>query len=205
MDEATNKTIKQHEIQTDEWRFSELSKHLYIWVDRFNENFFDNILQTPAISFERRRANNLGHYVLKRNAFGFKWNININSRHVERPFAETLGTLLHEMIHQWQQEFGAKKIIWPRNNYHNVEFRVKSALLGIPSDNYGRTLGYEKPFLSLLEKYGLNYEPKPVLEEKVIGNSKLKKWTCGCTNARVAIVDFRAECLKCGNRFRLCG
>jgi len=111
MDEATNKTIRQHEAQTPDWRYSELSKHLYIWFDRFNEQFFENLLQTPAISFERERANSLGHYLLTRNAFGLKWNININSLYTDLPFADTLGTLLHEMIHQWQQEFGEKKFL----------------------------------------------------------------------------------------------
>jgi hypothetical protein len=39
--------------------------------------------------------------------------------------------------------------------------------------------------------------PKPKLK----GTSKLKKWTCGCTNLRVGIKDLMAMCLKCGNRF----
>ena len=30
---------------------------------------------------------------------------------------------------------------------------------------------------------------------------KLKKWSCGCQNVRVAIADFSATCNKCGNEF----
>jgi hypothetical protein len=33
------------------------------------------------------------------------------------------------------------------------------------------------------------------------GHSTLKKWSCGCTNARVAVPDFAAVCLRCDNRF----
>ena len=33
--------------------------------------------------------------------------------------------------------------------------------------------------------------------------SKLKKWSCGCQNVRVAIADFSATCNKCGNEFKL--
>jgi hypothetical protein len=35
------------------------------------------------------------------------------------------------------------------------------------------------------------------------GKSKLKKWSCGCTNIRVAVKEFEAKCLKCGNVFEL--
>ncbi len=34
------------------------------------------------------------------------------------------------------------------------------------------------------------------------GDSKLKKWSCGCpVNVRVAVADFRAVCLDCGEQF----
>jgi len=33
------------------------------------------------------------------------------------------------------------------------------------------------------------------------GKSKLRKWTCGCTNLRVAVPELEARCLRCGNRF----
>jgi hypothetical protein len=35
------------------------------------------------------------------------------------------------------------------------------------------------------------------------GKSKLKKWSCGCTNIRVAVKEFEAKCLKCGREFEL--
>jgi len=39
--------------------------------------------------------------------------------------------------------------------------------------------------------------PKPPKK----GSSKLKKWTCGCTNIRVAVKDAEIQCLKCKNQF----
>jgi hypothetical protein len=33
------------------------------------------------------------------------------------------------------------------------------------------------------------------------GNSIPDSWSCGCTNARVGVADFRALCLKCGHEF----
>jgi hypothetical protein len=35
------------------------------------------------------------------------------------------------------------------------------------------------------------------------GKSKLKKWSCGCTNIRVAVRSLEAKCLKCGNKFEI--
>ena len=204
MDEATNKAIKEIEIGTKEWKFSNLSEQLYTWFDRFNERFFQNVLKPPVISFEKTSSRTLGHYVVGRNAFGLKWNININSLYVGSHLVNTLVTLLHETIHLWQEEFGKKKGTRNRNNYHNVEFRTKAKLIGIPCNNYGVTLCYRDPFVSFLRDHGVSVECKVASVEEsgqklfdtILGKSKLKKWSCGCTNVRVAIADFRAICLK---------
>lgn len=209
MDEITNEAIKQHEIQTDEWSFSDQSKRLYTWFERFNERFFANTLKNPVISFERTRVGNLGHFVLDRNAFGLKWNINVNSLYTHRPLVQILATFLHEMTHQWQQEFGKKKVTSDSSNYHNVEFRRKTKEIGIPCGAFGVTLSYHDPFLSFLREHGVSVErgfsfvSKPRLESKK-GKSKLKKWRCRCTNVRVAVEEFSAQCLKCGNVFEQC-
>lgn len=207
MDEVTNATIRDHEIRTDEWAFSKLSRRLYLWFDRFNEEFFDGELQPAAISFQQRRINNLGHYVLGRNAFGMKWNINLNRLRAGHSLVMDLATLLHEMIHQYHEETGK---VHSGGNYHNVRFRARAKLLGIPCNQNGvSSLDFQDPFLSLLREYGVDVENKEdwctgasVVSERGPG-SKLKKWSCGCTNVRVAINDFRAKCLKCRNEFEL--
>ncbi|MEI9475056.1 MAG: SprT-like domain-containing protein [Deltaproteobacteria bacterium] len=209
MDESTNSTIREHEILTNDWEFSRLSEELYTWFDRFNQRFFGDKLQPPAISFRRTRVNTLGHYVIDRNEFGLKWNININRLYADLPIGVTLATLLHEMVHQWEEGGGKRKT---RKNYHTVGFRTKAELLGIPCNQRGVSLAYRDPFRSLLREYGIDLDdvrsgddPDTETDVKGIpGNSKLKKWTCGCTNVRVAVQDFRAKCLKCGNEFRLC-
>jgi len=208
MDETTNQVIKENEIQAKDWSFSSLSEHLYIWFDLFNERFFQNTLKTPVISFEKRRVNNLGHFVIDRNALGLKWNINVNSLYVDLPLVDTLATLLHETAHQWQQEFGKKKGKNSYSNYHNVEFRTKTRLLGIPSNKSGVTLSYQDPFLSLLKFHGVCVKSSILSDGEIKmkekqGRSKLKKWSCGCTNVRVGIKDFEAQCLKCGNKFKM--
>jgi hypothetical protein len=68
------------------------------------------------------------------------------------------------------------------------------------------------PFIHLLRQHGVEFNTNDITEGGLIiippkpihkGRSKLKKWTCGCTNVRVAIRDFQAKCLKCENRFEL--
>jgi hypothetical protein len=211
MDEDTNKAIRKIETNTKEWKFSNLSEQLYIWFDRFNERFFQNVLKPPVISFEKTSSRTLGHYVLGRNAFGLKWNININRQYSGSQLVNILAILLHEAIHLWQEEFGKKKGKRNYNNYHNIEFRTKAKLIGIPCSNYGATLCLQDPFVSFLREHGISVDCNAVsngesgrkLFDPILGNSKLKKWSCGCTNVRVAIADFRAKCLKCNNEFQL--
>jgi hypothetical protein len=40
-------------------------------------------------------------------------------------------------------------------------------------------------------------------EKRRKGRSSLRKWSCGCQNARVGTREFHAQCLICGNVFAL--
>ena len=88
---------------------------------------------------------------------------------------------------------------------------MKLLEFGIVTDNKGCHLGLGDPFVYLLKKHGVelnhNKDPGGIIrippKEKPKGKSKLRKWTCGCTNIRVAVSDLEAKCLKCGNRFEL--
>lgn len=80
------------------------------------------------------------------------------------------------------------------------------------TDERGCHVSVSDPFVHLLRQHGVTFEiPGPGMNTKTEivvpdrpkpkGKSKLKKWSCGCTNVRVAIVDFQAVCLKCGKMF----
>jgi hypothetical protein len=208
-DEDINKVVKENEIQAEGWVYSNLSELLYDWFDRFNVWFFGNALKTPVISFEKTRINSLGHFVIGRNAFGLKWNINVNSMYASRHLVDTLSTLLHEMVHQQIYEFGRKKPRSSNNNYHNKEYRLKADQLGIPCDEYGRTLYYRNPYLSFLKSQGVKVKPRFTTDKKDEvddfsarpGISKTKKWSCGCQIARVGRRVFRVTCDICGRKF----
>ena len=205
-DESINIAIRENEKSTRDWDLSGLAKKLYWWVDFFNLEFFaDQPVPVPVISFERTNVNNLGHYVIGRNAIGVKENININSAHLKRPLWEILATLLHEMTHSWQASYGS-----PSNNwYHNKQFRAKMMEFGIFTNKKGCHIKVGDPFMTLLKDQGVEFSDVDLSDGAIIlppavkpkGNSKLKKWSCGCTIVRVAVKDFQAKCIKCGNEF----
>lgn len=208
MGETINIQIMENEKSVNDWELNSLAWELYWWVDLFNIAFFkERPVPVPAISFERTNVNNLGHYVVGRNAFGVRENININRVHLNRPMWDILATLLHEMAHSWQYIHGHPSKSW----FHNKEFQLKLLSFGILINKNGCHIGAGDPFIYLIRRHGIEFGRSSFSggmvtlppKGKVKGKSKLKKWTCGCTNIRVAIRDLEAECLKCGNRFVL--
>ena len=208
LNERINIAIMENEKDAHDWALNDLASELYWFVDFFNIAFFKGQpVPVPAISFERTNINNLGHYVLGRNSLGLLENININRVHLNRPLYDILATLIHEMCHAWQKIYGTPSKSW----FHNKEFQFKMLELGIICDNKGCHLGLGDPFVFMLKKHSISFTNMFDLDgfikippkAKPKGKSKLKKWTCGCTNIRVAISDLEAKCLKCGNMFEL--
>ncbi|MGE0536218.1 MAG: SprT-like domain-containing protein [Pirellulales bacterium] len=155
-----------------------------------------------SLSVDWLRRSRLGHFRYGHNGFGLRGEIAINRLHLEdRDFWRVLGTLLHELLHAWQQAHGTPG----KHNYHNKQFRTKARELGLIVDPRGYT-DYEprSPFMEILARRGVTVPELPRLRVAIAGaqgRSKLKLWMCGCTRARVAVADFQAVCLKCGNHF----
>ena len=82
-------------------QLNELARELYWWVDFFNIAFFKaQQVPCPAISFEKTRVTNLGHYVIGRNAFGTKVNINLNRAYLNRPLWDILWKTVKQLVSQ---------------------------------------------------------------------------------------------------------
>ncbi len=91
---------------------------------RFNAKHFEGKLKTVPIRISRRMKSRLGHYCLV-SRDGLPAEIVISRRHYRRHgWEETLHTLLHEMVHQWQDESG--QVI-----DHGREFRRKARSVGV--------------------------------------------------------------------------
>ena len=185
-------------------KLHDLEQKLIWWADIFNNSFFkDRTVPAPALSFKNTNFITLGQNVIGKYEFGLKDGY---SRVIlSRPLWEILVVIIHEMTHAWQALHGKPSNSW----YHNQEFYQKLLECGIVCNKAGCNYGVKDPFVSLLKKHeivinhpmdseGLIKIP-PVAKSK--GKSKLKKWSCGCTNARVAVKDFQAKCMRCGNDF----
>lgn len=89
----------------------------------YNQALFDNALKSVVIRVSRRMKNRLGHYM--EAGRGLPAEIAISRQHITRdPWDDVLHTLVHEMVHQWQDE----------NGYaldHSQIFRRKAREVGI--------------------------------------------------------------------------
>jgi hypothetical protein len=97
----------------------ELARH----HERLNAEFFGGTLKRVPIRVSRRMKSRLGHYTAATPNHSAE--IAIGWRHVRRHgWPEALHTLLHEMVHQWQDEQGL-----PID--HGARFRAKARTVGI--------------------------------------------------------------------------
>ncbi|MEO6446937.1 MAG: SprT-like domain-containing protein [Gemmatimonadaceae bacterium] len=91
---------------------------------RLNTEHFGGTLRELPVKVSRRMKTRLGHYA-PAHSHGGAAEIVISRRHVRRHgWAEAIGTLLHEMVHQWQEETGA-----PID--HGPLFRRKARAVGV--------------------------------------------------------------------------
>jgi hypothetical protein len=100
-----------------------MAARLAEWHARLNERYFGGTLRPISVRVSRRMKSRLGHYTAAQH--GDAGEIAISWRHLRRHgLNEALHTLLHEMVHQWQDETG-------RQIDHGAAFRAKARDVGI--------------------------------------------------------------------------
>ena len=107
----------------------------------FNEHLFEGKLPGCILNFSR-----------KKNTHGFlapeRWRrVDEKNKYIHeisltpitfyRPLKEVFSTLVHEMVHLWQWEFGKPS----RNGYHNKEWALKMESIGLIPSNTGKEGG----------------------------------------------------------------
>jgi hypothetical protein len=101
-----------------------MAEQLTAWHERYNTRHFHGRLKPVVMRVSRRMKSRLGHYSAAIPG-GDVAEIAISRRHVTRHgWPEALHTLLHEMVHQWQDETG-------RTIDHGATFRAKCREVGI--------------------------------------------------------------------------
>jgi len=98
-------------------------RELSRWHAAYNDERFGGVLRRIPIRISRRMKSRLGHY--SPASHGYEPEIVISRRHIRRDgWEEALHTLLHEMVHQWQDEQGLVVD-------HGSGFRGKARAVGI--------------------------------------------------------------------------
>lgn len=101
-----------------------IAAELSHWHARLNAERFDGALRAMEVRISRRMRTRLGHYAAA-NAAGDPAEIVISRYHVRRHgLDDAVRTLLHEMVHQWQDEQGLTLD-------HGPGFRAKARAVGI--------------------------------------------------------------------------
>lgn len=155
----------------------------------YNEQIFEGQLPECIVNMSRKGGTN-GFFAPER------WRgenmdkkiiheISINPDYMDRPDKEWHSTLVHEMCHLWQEDFGKPS----RRNYHNKQWAAKMIDVGLmPSDTGepgGKMTGqsmthyvidgglFERVFNTLkaedLEGLRLKYRPVPVVGASIVG------------------------------------
>jgi hypothetical protein len=100
-----------------------LIRELTRWHKQYNTERFGGALRSLPIRISRRMKSRLGHYSPALE--GCEPEIVLSRRHIRRDgWEEALHTLLHEMVHQWQDEQGLVVD-------HGSSFRSKARDVGI--------------------------------------------------------------------------
>jgi SprT-like family protein len=98
-------------------------RELSRWHFAYNKERFGGTLRSVPIRISRRMKSRLGHY--SPASEGYEPEIVLSRRHIRRDgWEEALHTLLHEMVHQWQDEQGLAVD-------HGTGFRAKARAVGI--------------------------------------------------------------------------
>lgn len=110
--------------------------------DYFNRKLFGGSLASVLLNFSRASAKTLGSFAPKRwgkgNASAHEISLSPSWLALRTP-KETASTLVHEMVHAWQEEHGDPG----RGRYHNQEWADKMKSLGLQPTSTGEPGGAE--------------------------------------------------------------
>ena len=197
--------------------------------DLLNERFFENELSRPVITIQSTpRA--YGHYTLYDawSVDGEKGmrEINLGAGTLSRPIEEVAATLLHEMVHYFNDLHGVKDCS-RGNTYHNKNFRNAAEARGLLIEHHP-TYGWSitKPGDDLL-KLCIDNELRDIRLNRIDGfystmggsgthdgtpaagsshrkKSSSRKYVCPCCGMIVrATREVRIKCMDCDEQMIL--
>lgn len=193
--------------------------------DHFNRTLFGNKLRPVLLNFSRH-AGALGFFAPSRWATGdgadvaktdVRHEISLNPAWLRsRPPIDVASTLVHEMVHLWQQDNGTPS----RRGYHNEQWAKAMESVGLKPSSTGAPGGdrvgqhmthyieeggrFAKAFARLPKRCRLPWtcdEPDPVAKKKAKEKNKVK-YTCPHCEANVwGKPHLAIACLECEATF----
>ena len=194
-----------------------------------NERYFESALSRPVITIQST-PKAYGHYTLYDawsldNEKGVR-EINLGAGTLSRPIEEVVATLLHEMIHYYN-DINNIKDCSRGNTYHNRKFKIKAEACGLAVEHHD-TYGWSRtlPSDDLLEFCLENELPEiricrndffatqiggsgthsgssdntPTVRKK----SSTRKYICPCCGMSVrATKEVRIKCMDCDEQLIL--
>jgi predicted SprT family Zn-dependent metalloprotease len=164
--------------------------------DFFNGELFDTGLPQVLITLQRQ-ANTKGYFSPKR--FGgrlketFVDELAMNpDTFKERTDREILSTLVHEMVHVWQDRFGKAS----RGRYHNREWANKMKMLGLQPSHTGRPGGREVG--QRMSHYILEGDPFSVSYDKLERSGFKLSWNSRRPPTKRRESKVKYTCQTCG-------
>lgn len=185
---------------------------------KLNKDKFSNELQTPIITIQDTRGV-YGHVtcskVWKHRNGKEQYELNIGAATLNRPIAEVIATLLHEMVHIYHLQNGVQDTS-RGGAYHNKTFKEKAESVGLIIE-YDKKIGWSvtRPSKELIQyvkdNKWRNIDINRGLREasgddpRIKKPSSTRKYQCPCCGNSVrATKDIRIICADCSQMMEKC-
>lgn len=189
--------------------------------DLLNERFYNGLCPVPCITVNEGTTMHAYGWATVAEVWHEGENsaceLNISGDYLNRPFADVVTTLMHEMVHLENNRLGVKDTT-RRGIRHNKKFAEeaeKHGLVHIKGEDFDK-VGFARVYikeefkeeiltmLADLEKALTIYRDAPVKDEKKKNKSVVYKYMCPCCGDSVRATKMVSiMCNECGCDFEL--
>lgn len=191
---------------------SQATKFLEDAFDVLNKEYFENALPKPIITIQSSPKMN-GHFTTQevwkdaqhKRSF---YEINLSAERLNRPIANTIATLIHEMVHYYCQLNGIQDTS-RGNTYHNKRFKEEAEKRGLLIDydpKIGHSITQPAPALKSFctaQRWRNKLTIARILDlpddtPRQKKPSSTRKYVCPCCGQSVrATKEVRILCMEC--------